>query len=715
MDSTGERMSKERELQERIRALQNENAQLRAEASEESHSRLMAEEALGDTEDRLQLALDAAGLASWEWDIAADVVFTSARFGHMIQGSASESGDQDQHWLPRDLMAMVLAEDAPALQDAIIRTLKQESDSLEAEFRMQTPAGLLWIECTGKVSVRDMLGRAERVIGINRNITRRKHAEQAMSQAREEAETANRSKDQFLAHISHEIRTPLNGVIGMNNLLAQSELSAEQRKYVDLVASSGRALLALVNDVLDYSRFSAGAIVLEQVRFPLQRWLWEAVMPLQVSAQAKGLELNLSTTPDLPKEMVGDPGRMRQIVTNLVSNAIKFTDRGSVQVSMAVQADHLHISVQDTGIGIAPSKQQAIFDAFVQADSSTSRRYGGTGLGLAISMQLAKAMGGRITLASQEGKGSRFDVHLPWVQNEAGSQEDFASTQLGSAAASGETQPLGLNMLPSLVRSEPTRPASLSSAPYLGQLALVADDHAVNRLLASKLLEQLGFSVTLVEDGQQAIEAVLQRKFDVILMDIQMPQMNGWQATHELRQWEQQAKRVRVPIIALSAHASAADRDQAFSLGMDGYLTKPLTPEALVAALRSLRASPSSKPLAPVSTASAAAAKSSPLQRERLLARLGGDQEALHEMARAMRRDLRERMGKAYEALQTQNWPAMHAQAHALKGALSSITAEEAATQAKQLEQCQNEARARAVFAQLSVQAKQVFDALKNW
>jgi signal transduction histidine kinase/CheY-like chemotaxis protein/HPt (histidine-containing phosphotransfer) domain-containing protein len=708
-------MSKERDLLEHIRRLQQENAELKAEASQESHSRLMAEEALGITEDRLQLALDAAGLASWEWDIAAEVVFTSARFGQMIEGDVSPLKNQDQHWLPRDLMAMVLPDDAPSLQSAIIRTLKQSGEILETEFRIQSPAGLLWIECTGKVSVRDMLGRAERMIGINRNITRRKQADMVMQRAREEAEKANRAKDEFLAHISHEIRTPLNGVIGMNNLLAQTELSVEQRKYVDLVASSGRALLSLVNDVLDYSRFSAGGIVLEQVRFPLRRWLWEAVMPLQVTAQSKGLELNLSAAPDVPKEMVGDPGRMRQIVTNLVSNAVKFTERGSVQVSMALTPDQqLLISVKDTGIGIVPDKQKAIFEAFVQADSSTSRRYGGTGLGLAICMQLAQAMGGQITLESQAGQGSRFQVWIPLLSEDATpSQQDFSNTQLGGGL--GDTQPIGLPSSFPKDAVQVSNPSSALPRLYEGQQALVADDHEVNRLLARKLLEQMGFEVTLAEDGMKAIEAVLQRKFDVIFMDIQMPQMNGWQATHELRQWEQQTKRVRVPIIALSAHASAADREQALAIGMDGYLSKPLTAEALAAALRATRSGQISQaPTAPA-LSSQATSSSAPLQRERLLSRLGGDEAALHDMARAMRRDLRERMGKAYVAMQAKDWPALHAQAHALKGALASITADEAAAQAKQLEQCTETAQASAVFQRLSLQAKQVFDALKNW
>jgi signal transduction histidine kinase/DNA-binding NarL/FixJ family response regulator len=703
----------DQKLRQRIRDLEQENAALKLEANEESHSRLMAEEALGITEDRLQLALDAAGLASWEWDLSARLVITSARFGQMIEGHAYSSDDQDQHWLPGDLMAMVLPEDVPNFQSAVIRALKQQDDILETEFRMQTPAGLLWIECTGKVSARDMFGRAERMLGINRNITRRKQAEVAMQLAREEAESANRAKDQFLAHISHEIRTPLNGVIGMNNLLAQTDLSAEQRKYVDLVASSGRALLALVNDVLDFSRFLAGGVVLEQVRFPLRRWLWEAVMPLQITAQSKGLELSLEAADELPVDMVGDPGRMRQIVSNLVSNAIKFTERGSIHVRMAHVDQHLLISVRDTGIGIPQEKQEAIFEAFVQADSSTSRRFGGTGLGLAICMQLTQAMGGRIELQSEAGRGSHFQVWLPLLQpDEANSQQDFASTQLGNNP-SHLAQPIGSNV------SQPSnapQPMHLSPTPYVGMLALVADDNEVNRLLACKLLEQLGFAVSLAEDGMKAIEAVLAQKFDVIFMDIQMPQLNGWQATHELRQWEQQAKRVRVPIIALSAHASAADREHAGSIGMDGYLSKPLTPEALSAALRATS-------IGQVADASTEAnrkpavdlSSNEPVQRERLLARLGGDEAALHDMARATRRDLRERMGKAYDALQSQDWPAMQAQAHALKGALSSITADRAAAHAKALERSSDPIQAKDAFEQLSIQAKQVFDALKNW
>ncbi len=700
-------MSRENDLLRKIAQLEKENAALQSEASDASQSRLMAEEELGLTQDRLQLALDAAGLASWEWDIPAELVTTSARFAQMLDASAPIPSDDALHWLPRDLIGRVHPDDAAALRTSIIRVLKNQDGLFEQEFRLQTPQGWHWIESTGKVVQRDMLGRAERVIGINRNITLRKQGEQEMQQARAEAEQANCAKDEFLAHISHEIRTPLNGVIGMNNLIAQTDLSQEQRQYVDLVASSGRALLALVNDVLDYSRLSAQGMVLEQVRFPLRKWLWEAVMPLQISAQSKGLDLKLSADEQLPTEIVGDPGRMRQIVSNLVGNAIKFTERGSIEVAMRCDPSHaeLQIDVKDTGIGIAPEKQLAIFDAFVQADSSTSRRYGGTGLGLAISMQLAQAMGGRIELRSKLGAGSQFIVTIPLAGTDTPAlQQEFASTQLGH-----ETAPAALfnpnTSLPQAVH-----------ASYLGKLALVADDHEVNRLLANKLLQRLGFEVILAHDGTHAIEQVLQHKFDVILMDIQMPRMNGWQVASELRKWEQQTQRIRVPMIALSAHASAADREQALAVGMDGYLSKPLTPDALAAALRATGLG-SGTVVAHTATSQTTAQVSAPaeLSRDLLLKRLGGDEQALREMTRAMRRDLRERMGLAFEAMQRSDWPALHAQAHALKGALASVTAVQAARYASALEQTQNSEQAQTAFQVLSVEAKKVFDTLTAW
>jgi signal transduction histidine kinase/CheY-like chemotaxis protein/HPt (histidine-containing phosphotransfer) domain-containing protein len=714
--------STEPALRRHVDELLRENAELRERADTDSHSRLMAEEELGRTEDQLRLALNAAGLATWEWDFDSEAIQTSLRFAEILNLSNPTLGD-GQVWAPVDLMDRIAADDHAPLQQAVTNVLKGSAKRLEVEFRVRTSEGIRWLECTGEVTGRDMLGRATRLIGVARDVTRRRELQQEIESARAQAVAANSAKDDFLAHISHEIRTPLNGVIGMNNLLAQTELSPEQRQYVELVGSSGRALLALVNDVLDYSRLEAHKLILEQVRFPLKRWLWEVVTPLRVSAEAKGLELLVSASDDLPLEGIGDPGRLRQIVTNLVSNAVKFTQTGHVAVSMAPSDKFagqlgLCLTVSDTGIGIAADKQHSVFGAFVQADSSTSRRYGGTGLGLSICLKLAQMMGGRIDLESAPGHGSRFTVQVPLALACA----DTPDTQFGQETARADLNP------------QVARKVQPSQFP--GKRALVVDDHGVNRLLATKLLEQLGFEVAIAADGEAALQAVHDHHFDIVFMDIQMPVMNGWEATHHIRQWEQNAGRTRVPIIALSAHASAADREQALSSGMDGYLSKPLTPEALQAALRATRLA--FKASGMDASQGQSDTHPTPLQdqnpqtlpppvalpkiglhnRNKMLNRLAGNEAALHEMAQAFCEDLRSCMGAAFEGLKRQDWKVVAAQAHALKGLLLSITAEGAAAHAKALEQAVRQGDAMAAklaFDELSEAARETFNVVKNW
>ncbi len=712
----------DRALQRQVDQLERENARLRDQASSDSHSRLMAEEELGKTEDRLQLALDAAGLAMWEWDLASHTIYTSRRFAELVNDFGGMQGE-GQSWSPQDLAQKINADDREPLRQAVLGVLKQKEPRLEVECRIRTADGTRWLEATGEVTQRDMLGHALRLVGVVRDVTRRREIHQEIELARAQAVAANSAKDDFLAHISHEIRTPLNGVIGMNNLLAQTALAPEQRQYVELVGSSGRALLALVNDVLDYSRLEAHKLILEQVRFPLKRWLWEVVTPLRVSAEAKGLELVVSASDQLPTEGVGDPGRLRQIVTNLVSNAVKFTQKGHIDVSMRPSDEFegqlgLLLSVKDTGIGIAEDKQHSIFGAFVQADSSTSRRYGGTGLGLSICMKLVQTMGGRIDLDSTPGLGSRFNVHVPLAL----ARVDTPDTQFGHETARAE------------LNTQVVRRVQPSQFP--GKRALVVDDHSVNRLLATKLLEQLGFEVAVAVDGEEAVKAVHDSHFDIIFMDIQMPVMNGWQATHHIRQWEQQTGKVRVPIIALSAHASAADRAQALSSGMDGYLSKPLTPEALQAGLRATRLAfkvtgiesvgshPNTAPTPLQSQSPVTLPAPMPMpkiglhNRNKMLNRLAGNEAALHEMAQAFCQDLRNCMGAAFEALKKQDWKALGAQSHALKGLLLSITADGAAEQAKLLEEAARQGdvvSAKMAFDMLSDSARETFNVVKNW
>jgi signal transduction histidine kinase/DNA-binding response OmpR family regulator len=706
----------EQRLLHLVEKLQHENAQLRERAGTESHSRLMAEAALGQTEERLQLALDAAGLAMWEWDIARDTVYTSARFAELL-GPAGGAAAQALVWSSAELVGKIAVDDRSRLQDALVALFKRVNQRLEVEFRIEGAASAVWLECTGEVTQWDMLGRAERVMGILRDVTRRREIAQAMEAARSEAVAANAAKDEFLAHMSHEIRTPLNGVIGMNNLLTHTELSPEQRQYVDLVGSSGRALLVLVNDVLDYSRLQAQMLVLEQVRFDLRRWLWEVVTPQRIAAQAKGLELQCEVQESVPLQAVGDPGRLRQIVINLVSNAIKFTDRGSILVRLQATENHgtqqwLQLQVIDSGMGIARDKQESIFNAFVQADSSTSRRYGGSGLGLSICARLAQLMGGRITLDSTLGQGSCFAVQVPLGV----AHPDIPVTQFGQGDLAGAEQ-----IVPS--------PLPSAQQPYAGRLALVVDDNSVNQLLASKLLQRLGFTVDGVFDGEQALQAVYIHRYDLVLLDIQMPGMNGWQTAFHIRQWEQRERRNRMPILALSAHASAADREQALASGMEGYLSKPLTPEALQSALHATGLGSQSGAALPAGTGPQAETSADALEqdrelaqglvsRSRLLARLGGDEAALREMAQAFGEDLRERMRMAFIALKKQDWPATRAQAHALRGVLLTMTAQSAASHAHALEQAaraNDSLAATAAFKSLSQAAKVAFDNIQNW
>ena len=716
-------------MQIQLERLQRENKALREHASTESNSRLMAEVALGRTEDHLQLAVNAAGLTMWEWDIVDETMFSSPHFHESVNALGGSSGD-GLPWSPQDLLRNISAPDREHLRTALVQLFSQQSDRLEVECSVTTSLGPRWIECTGQVTQRDMLGQVERMAGISRDVTRRREIQQEVEVARAQAVAANSAKDEFLAHISHEIRTPLNGVIGMNNLLAQTSLNDEQRQYVELVGSSGRALLALVNDVLDYSRLQAQKLVLEQVRFPLRRWLWDVVAPMRVAAQAKGLDLLLDAGESLPKEAVGDPGRLRQIVSNLVSNAIKFTEQGRIDVSMTLthsDADRmmLQLQVSDTGIGISAQHQQSVFGAFVQADKSTSRRYGGTGLGLSICVKLAEMMGGRIELSSTPGHGSCFTVHVPLAYAHLEERDpDFGVTELAGA--------------------EMTLPSHAPNAAlnYSGKRVLVVDDHSVNQLLATRLLQLLGFSVEVAADGEQAVRDVKAGWFDVVLMDIQMPHMDGWQATHHIRQWEMEQRKARVPIIALSAHAAAADREHAIAVGMDGYLSKPLTIEALQAGLRATGLGQQlasanaalqhdSAPLAEVDLplpvpaaalipmpAATAAPGAGLVSRERLLARVGQDEAALHDVAQAFCRELRDCLGLAFEGLQKQDWQATRAQAHALKGLLLGITADAAAGDARLLEQsvlAADRDRAAAAFANLSDSAKAVFDTVRHW
>jgi PAS domain S-box-containing protein len=507
------------------------------------------------SEERHLLALMGSNVGVLDVHLGPRTLFVSPRWRQMMGQPLEEPDSGIEAWVGR-----IHPLDVAPASEALTVCLAGDHDVFEAQLRVRHWQGHhLWISARALV-VRDADRRAIRLVGTLADITAQKAAEAELIAAKEVAESANSAKSHFLANVSHEIRTPMNGILGMLSLLLETPLAPEQKRHAALARSSADSLLALINDLLDFSKIEAGKFEVAREVFRPAQVVADVGGVLAPRCREKGLELTTRVAPDVPEAVWGDPVRLRQVLLNLVGNAVKFTHCGGVALSLAREESEgrswLSLCVRDTGIGIPATKLEGIFEAFTQADSSISRKYGGTGLGLAISRRLVDMMGGTLKVTSTLGEGSLFSVRVPLEE------------------AAEETSPPPF-----------FTPTPLPIAARFLRVLLV-EDHPINQEIAATMLRRQGHTVVAVSSGQEALDALEEQSFDAVLMDVQMPQMDGLETTRRLRAREASGAGARAHVIALTANALEDDRRACFDAGMDDFLTKPIGRSMLAGALQ---------------------------------------------------------------------------------------------------------------------------------
>jgi len=508
-----------------------------------------AEHALRISESRLAEAQRIAKFGNWEFDISQQDVYCSAEIFNIL-----ELHDKKSSITIKDVFYVIYPEDRNLIDSSWRNAL--QGKSFNFDFRVATKSGVKFVNTQGYTQ-RGSRGYPEKIIGTLQDITDRKNSEQEVSRARELAENSMKVRQIFLANMSHEIRTPMNAILGFTRLLYETNPTQEQKGFIDAIHFSGENLLVIINDILDLSKMQSGKMTIEKCEFNLHELTAGIITVLSPKAREKGLKLTSKIEQQIPCLIKGDPVRLNQVLTNLISNAIKFTEHGMVSLEISSNASQnetiiLEFRVTDTGIGIPIDKQAAIFEDFVQASADTTRKYGGTGLGLAITKNLVELQEGKIFVESPPGSGSSFIVRLPFEKG---------SIQGAPVLPVQEQQGHSLERL---------RDSSI----------LVVEDNTVNQLLVKKVLEKTGCRIEIASNGLEAISRVKTGKFDVILMDIQMPEMDGYETTQFIRT-KMPAPFCDLPIIAMTAHAFGSDVMRCISEGMNDYISKPFKAEDL--------------------------------------------------------------------------------------------------------------------------------------